>query len=116
MEIDDSSCDEDDDNHLSNPNNSSSSTATTSANNNNSNNAKTTKTNTKNEDDGPCCISNSNALKNSEFEIGFYEFAIDKLLNDAINRFDCLRCHHMMCPYCIKARLSDVIKRNRHCD
>ncbi|KAH3670980.1 hypothetical protein OGAPHI_000691 [Ogataea philodendri] len=41
----------------------------------------------------------------------YWDASVDQLLGQTINRFDCVRCSHMMCPYCIKARLSDLLNR-----
>ncbi|GMG22254.1 unnamed protein product [[Candida] boidinii] len=39
-------------------------------------------------------------------------FIMEKLTSKLVNRFDCNRCSHMMCPYCIKARLGDLLRKN----
>ncbi|KAG7738978.1 hypothetical protein KL923_002778 [Ogataea haglerorum] len=41
----------------------------------------------------------------------YWNSIADELLSKTINRFDCNRCNHMMCPYCIKARLSDLLNK-----
>ncbi|ODV88223.1 hypothetical protein CANARDRAFT_58601 [[Candida] arabinofermentans NRRL YB-2248] len=40
-----------------------------------------------------------------------WEEVVEVLLSRTIHRFDCARCNHMMCPYCVKARLSDLCNK-----